>query len=586
MLKECLEVFKHELDINGDKLILDSYVPADGTYVIVSPKEDSFEIKDSVNIKYNKKTKELEGKLNNNFKHICEWDYNSRLIDMNKPIDGKKIIHSNNYLSFFIKKDNLSNGKLTNEIIDNYYNILLNPINKYKNSKQTKDLYKSIENEIGNVDEILLNKIKTWVRDNIFNLNIEISGKDYLKLFFEYPKEDYIREGKRYLIPNIYNSNDFNIKVNDEIYGLSNNNMGLNSKKPYLENKTRNITVPYLITDHEVILQKKFFDYLMNKASIGKVNVYIDNEKKSFSFYESGDMPGLNFDGLFLRIKKGKELEIHDFDVISGYKYKLPRKFEFKNIMGLDTSSKNVSLQDYGFIGEVKSFQKVINEVFFSKMLIYNYFTEPEDININDGYLKKNLLIARNTLFNFIYKGINNGVFQMLDKISLSLIKGSILNGYNIKASHQFNLRWSINEYYKKGNDKMADIIKDVKSSLRDKVNADNTGSIDNDKEYYFAVGQLVSYLLSLNKSRKKVLSLANPFINGKNNGVIKEKIRNFYKRYNYDISADGRRFKNLYAMILGYEPESKVNQDMIIAGYLNSSLIYESNKEEKENGK
>ena len=51
----------------------------------------------------------------------------------------------------------------------------------------------------------------------------------------------------------------------------------------------------------------------------------------------------------------------------------------------------------------------------------------------------------------------------------------------------------------------------------------------------------------------------------------------------NYDIDMNGRRFKNLYAMILGYEADTKVNQDMIIAGYLNNNLIYESDKKEEE---
>ena len=76
---------------------------------------------------------------------------------------------------------------------------------------------------------------------------------------------------------------------------------------------------------------------------------------------------------------------------------------------------------------------------------------------------------------------------------------------------------------------------------------------------------------------------MANPFINAKDNKVIKEKLRNFYKKYNYDIDMNGRRFKNLYAMILGYEADTKVNQDMIIAGYLNNNLIYESDKKEEE---
>ena len=64
---------------------------------------------------------------------------------MNKPIDGKKVIHSNNYLSFFIKKENLQpnykvDAKLTEEIIDKYYDILLDPRLKYKD-REKKSMY-------------------------------------------------------------------------------------------------------------------------------------------------------------------------------------------------------------------------------------------------------------------------------------------------------------------------------------------------------------------------------------------------------------------------------------------------------------
>ncbi|HBA04589.1 MAG TPA: type I-B CRISPR-associated protein Cas8b/Csh1, partial [Clostridium sp.] len=238
MLKECLESFKNELNEKGDKLILDNYVPSDGTYIIVAPKDDSYEVKEVVNIKLDKKTKTID-KSSNYFSKLCTYDYNSKLVDMNKPIDGKKIIHSNNYLSFFVKKESFSNGKLTNEIINGYYDILLNPYIKYPKSKaKAHDVYKSLEAEIGIVDKILVEKIKSWIQENIFEIGNQYTGKDYLKVFFEYDEEDYIREGKRYFVPNIYNSNDFNMKISDKIFGLPNDNMGMNSKKPYLENKT------------------------------------------------------------------------------------------------------------------------------------------------------------------------------------------------------------------------------------------------------------------------------------------------------------------------------------------------------------
>ena len=581
MLKECIEVFKSDLE-NNRKRIIHGYVPADGTYVIVSPKGESFEIKDYFDIKIDKKEKKLIGITNANFRNICEFDYNSKLIDMNKPIDGKKIIHSNNYLSFFIKKESLENGKLTQEIIDNYYATLEDPIKKYEKNKRAVTLYKSVEDEIGKVDTETIKKIRTWIKENIFNLNIEISGKDYLKIFFEYPIGDYINEGKRYLIPNIYNNNDCNIELREKIYGLPNNNMGLNAKKPYLENKTRKNTFPYLIDAEEVQVQKEFFDYLINEASIGRVNVFVDTEKKTMDIKENSELPEDNFSGLFLRIKKGKEVEIHDFDTITAYKSNLKKNLNVKNILNLDLEK--YPNQKYTTLKNKRDVQSILDEVFFSKYLINNYFTDSGDMSIKDSVLKNNILISRYAIFNWIYKGIEkgsgNGIVAVLDKVSLNIIKNSINNGFISKAAYQFNLRWSLKEYFE-GGDNMADIIQDIKSALRGKINNKDTDKIDNDKEYYFAIGQLVSYLLSKSKGKKKPHSLANQFVNSKNNEDIKEKLRKLYVKYSYDPDINGKRFNNLYAMIVGYVSEGKVDNDLMIAGYLNSNLIYEKNEGE-----
>lgn len=578
MLKDIIPIFEKIYKEYGDKLIIDSYTPVDGTYVIIEPSDNTFKIKECVDIKYNKKNKELSGKSNMYYFDICSMDYNSKIIDMNKPIDKSKIIHSNNFYSFFIKKDSLTSNKLNNKIIDEYYEILKNPYKKYSSGK-AKTLYEAVEKEMGKPNIERVEKIQEWIKENIFNLNIDISGKDYLKIFFDYPIEEYLKENKRYLIPNIYNKNDFNINVGDKIYGLPNDNMGLNAKKPYLENKTRKSTVSYLIDNKEVLIQRKFFEYLMNMASVGKVNIYIDDKIIALPNGESIDR---DFQGVFIRLQKGKEVEIHDYDVITKYRYTLRKPFKYKNILDLDLNSKNIQSDIYDNYYNLKEIQNLINDVVFRKFLKSNYFTEAKDIKINESYLKGNLLQTRDIIFNWIYKGEEGGIYAVLDKAIFNILKGTLLDGGIIRACHQFNLRWSFKEYYK-GEDNMADKIIALKKNLRLKINNEVTGKFDSDDEYYFGVGQIVSYLLSKNKGKKKPHSLANPFINAKDNKVIKEKLRNFYKKYNYDIDMNGRRFKNLYAMILGYEADTKVNQDMIIAGYLNNNLIYESDKKEEE---
>lgn len=574
MLSQALEVFKKQYESQGDTMILSEYIPKDGDYVIVTPVGDSFEVEEIVNIKLNSKTKEID-RTNRFFDFICKVDYNSNLLDMNKPIDSKKIIHSNNYLSFFIKKESLTNGKLTDEIIDSYYKVLEDPLSKYGKSSKSVEVYNSIEEEIGKPDKEKILKIKEWIKSNIFNILEDNSGKDYLKVFFKYEYKEFEKEGKRYFIPNIYNSNDFNMKIEEEIYGLPNDNMGLNSKKPYLENKTRKSKVPYLINQQEVLYQKRFFDYLMNQAAAGKRNIYIGKDIKAL---KNGEMPDKDFSGMYFRIKKGKEVEIHDFDVIPRYSPNLNKPFEYQNVLNADNK---LLKQEYSTFSKKETMQSIINEVLFSNFLVGNYFAEAKELKINDESLKSNLLISRTALFNWFYKDNENNIGYLLEKVSLSLIKGSIKNGYGVRAIKQFNLRASLNRYFRGGED-MADSILNVKEKLRNKISIGGDLAIESDKEYFFAVGQLVSFFLSKSKGKKKPLSLANPFINAKKDEMIKEKLKALFKKYNYDIQDYNFKFKNMYSMVMGYEVNDNINDDMIIAGYLNSNLLYE--KSSKDN--
>ena len=124
----------------------------------------------------------------------------------------------------------------------------------------------------------------------------------------------------------------------------------------------------------------------------------------------------------------------------------------------------------------------------------------------------------------------------------------------------------------------------DIRNTLSKKINQQKHSHIESKKEYYYAVGQLVRYYISLNKSKDKYHSLSNPFINATSDDVIKSKLKQFYKKYNYAIKINNNRYNNLYQMILSYIPSGRVISDDIIAGYISNNLIYESKKSEENN--
>ena len=231
-----------------------------------------------------------------------------------------------------------------------------------------------------------------------------------------------------------------------------------------------------------------------------------------------------------------------------------------------------------------KEMEELIDDIFFSKMLIHNYFTEEEKIKITEQPLKRILLLSRRKLFGWLRLGNESGVKELVDQISSELIKGSILNDYMLKAAKQLNLRLSLQQYLNNGGMAMADFSVELRENLKIKIYAEEYVGLENDKEYYFAVGQLARYFIYLSKAGKKKQSLINPFLNAKTNDKIKDLLNRYFKKYNHDILVGAKRVNRLFGMVEGYEPQVQVIQDMISAGFVIDNLLLEKNdKEENE---
>lgn len=571
MLDDCLRIFDQELKKNKN-LVLGTMILADGDYVLVHD-DGTYDIE---KIKYSKKDHCLIEKPEDEiYDKFCFYDYQSQLVSMNKPQDPGKTIHSNNYLSLFVKKESFSNGKLNDEAIERYFKAIENPQDKYKG----KDLqmYNFVSENISEIDQEKLLHNKQWLKEHIYNLEgVDYNEKDYLKIFFEVDDQLYIDEGNRYLLTKIFNCNDYNVYDNGTVYGLPNYNLQLNAKKPFLENKTRMHKIPYMVSLENALLQKQFFDYLLNRVSVGKSNVYIneDDDKKIYCLDNTENIDK-GFNGFYLKTKKGKELEIHYMDVITDYKQYLNPLFDFKNVVGaLDDEC----YREYKYRNEV---EKLISDILFSKYLINNYFTAPDDIKgiKTDSVYKSNLLICRNAIFAWTHTGSIDNIGYVLPKAALEVVINSIRKEYIKLAQKQLNLYFALNKYFNKQENDMDNI----RENLRNKINSEHQKEIQNDLEYSFAVGQIIYFLQTKSKAKKRTQDFVNQFIIIRNDMVLKNKLRQFYRRYNYEVTIEDMRFKNLYGMVEIYRDVEKIDQGMLLAGYLGENLIYE--KGEKENG-
>ena len=94
------------------------------------------------------------------------------------------------------------------------------------------------------------------------------------------------------------------------------------------------------------------------------------------------------------------------------------------------------------------------------------------------------------------------------------------------------------------------------------------------DEEYYFGVGQLVSYFISISNSKKKPLSLINPFMNADNDNMIKKHMTFLFKKYNYRIDYNNLRVKRLYSNVMQYHPKQPMVDAIVLSAGLTSDCF------------
>lgn len=576
MLEECLEIFKKNLDEDPD-MVLRGYIPKDGKYYLVTMKEEGpWEVSSSFKIKYDKKEKKIENQpLNYSF--IRDLDFNSNLLNMNKSIDNKKAIHSSNYYSFFFK-ENIYEDKINKDAIERYFSILKNPLKKYKD-KNAKNLYLENEEKLGSVNVDEAEKIEKWIVENIDNKNIfdiDTSSKDYFKIFFVYEDEEktkkaYQREQDRYLLTNLFNKNKYNIEVDDMTFGVSNDNLGIDSKKPYLENLSRKVKQPYLISADVAKLQNLFFSYLSSSVKRGNNKIYFNTVNKEIGFEKNKNFIGFE---LFLYPEK-KEAAIldyniysNDFDDIEIQINQYIEEYLPENAKADDFSKRE---EKYGLITEKKILLNKIDSVFF-----YNYYQRNkynlDNLNIKELNFKIIILNYGKSLEVAIINNKNKEVVRILDKLLKDSIKYSLTNDYNTKAITQFNYYLSLKEYFKKKEENYMDFQEKMKRKLESAGDI----SLEGDEEILFALGQVLRKLLNHSKISDKNLTFIRNFLDEQKTSKIIENLKHLLVTYAHNISTKDVRFNRAVSQILVYEFEKeKADDKWIMAGFLEESYLY-----------
>lgn len=614
MIDECLEIFLEEQnkEESGD-LILQEFRLDYGNYYFVNLNTgrviESLLVEKDTSDKEERRSTIIE-------RQFKVRDYLSRLLEMNKPIDGSKQIHSNNYLSFFIKKDKIKDlNKIKEKLIksiNGYYEVLIDYSNKYDKKKLELLNRLEIEDSLNREEEIY--KTRSWILENLerfSDLENYKDDKNYLKIFFVSSDEEidensdlnaesikkYRQESQKYIVPNLYNKNDYNVLKEGVVYGVANDNYGLNSKKPFLFNKTKKTKVSNLVSLERAKQQRSFFQWLHALSDNKKYNVYIGRiiSNGDVQNYISG-FPGKEFlrepyfNGYYLRVAKEKnEAEIVDFDIINGLHSKEEGMY-IKNYLRLEDNLK----RDYYNSNLIKLpvAMEIIDSALFANRLRNSFFADEKDISKDDPDLRSAILDTKDIFVDWYVKGKGLTALKEIRKSTYELLLRHLKKNQYSSLANAYNVRKALLLYIEEKEKGESGVMEnkrevskelEIRKKLAELIENEKDQQLQNEELFGFALGQSLYYLLSLSEAADKNHSLILPILQTKKLKRMKELTNNIYQKYSYAIGMNNRRFNKLISMIMSYEGSEKVDQqEMIIAGFTSSNIIYEKRNQMK----
>ncbi len=531
------------LNIDFQKAIVDNYQLKDGLYVRISKKTEYFIYKrpKGKDTARDVGLKDLDGSIKTSeYDWFAKRDYLSVYLNSNKAIDPpKKKIHNNNYLTLFVK------AKEFNEENREYFaNKLYNNLKDFSGfrKKEEQEVIKSFHNYIFDEQrqkDIELKKKKLLeFFDDILDHKKEIKEGEYIRIFFDEDLKKYENEAGIYFALKIYNKIETIKNIDSEIYGLSDFNMGLNAKKPYLEHKTRGFSLPFMVKKDEIFHIKELFDFL----------------KYQKNFLET--QPTRHKNGLFIvKHSNNDQAEIIDFDIVVNDR-KLLNPFVLKNYAFKHKEDEKIEDSFMLF--------KKVDDIFYNGHLESNLFGDvysklPQSLQ-NLIYLTRDAVIA-------LKKGEIKPFLKINKKYADDFIIYLLKQNKEYKAREALNLKLSLLEYE---GEKMN--IKQSLERIEEKIN--ELEKLTNE-EFFILSGQIIKYLLEKSKKRDKRADMIEPFLRAGKSKKLKQEIETLFFTYKHEIPLNFKKFNNALALTESCEINEKVKKDKLLIGILSENIFY-----------
>jgi len=605
---ETLEEQAPNLFEEGAKLKEGIYVALDigledDKYVLKNVDESGNILKEDIN--------HFKGEMNYKLKEIKKLMIQTPAVSVNKSFNSsyKLFISSCNPFVVGFSKKNFEN-KMKEE---NSHEKIINGLNAFFKAsiefvnEENKDAHTTFQNGLVNNFWKLMNE---QVQLSKLKINSEIVF--YLKnISHSILKESY----SSYLKKRLFTKEEYNLPLNNEIWGIADNISSFPEKKLFRKHQTAFFNLNYRIVTNDVLRIASFYNMLgVSLPNPLPIVVNIDEAREintcTFQLFNGEDRVTtypeiiknlykkfeINLQNFYLIFAHNKQ--VIDLDFVPVFRYKLEEKIY--NLMGIHERN------DFK-LATVFDLEKELNKVFTKNhretgkgygFLLGSYFTDKVESQkpFKQYNVQREILAAfykyRFSIYEYIYKSKMNAITSlMFDDMMFLSVKADLncdefKDNYHSKdyaIKEKLNIWFSLYNFFELNqNLKRADMRQNLKQhrEMMQKLIAGNY-DLNNDEEFAFASGQIIYYIFSKSVSADKSYSKLEPFLQKTDCSSYKQSIVRIFDMYKHENFTT--KFSKCMAQVMDFETDRNLKEltPFMLAGFFSENLLFSDNKQQ-----
>jgi CRISPR-associated protein Csh1 len=617
MLKE-LSNFTQSLDADLKGIGIE---PREGLHIVLSLEElpdGSFQIAEGVDYELFRKRKTDASELQ---RKCAAWARSAWMVDTNKCFDlpAKKIHSCSPFCLAF---------KYGSSLRDTQLEVYFTKAAKLLRDDQSSRYAKAFRQALNDWDKIqqLLGQIPEANLPE--NADKEAKSRalkegEYVIFYLDTALETYQSPNALYLQDRLFNTNEYNAAVGEEVFGTSAFFNGFPTKKPFLTHQTAPFNVAGRISASDALRLHEFNELISRNIFPRPLPIFIYNDElrqHSFNLFKEEAVKDPTQRKIHAQIitelyaKHKDELgnyyllyyqqgQIKDFDFVAKFEYHLT-----------DEQGDPWSVEDWFNVGyapvynDVFKFQNDLLPVIFNNALVVRLKAKKDETtafqlrffdDIDPLYCKTDntyLLVMkyRRAFYDFIYKSKRQAVTQlMLEDILLTGIMDDLrLDRYeNRQHSEDANLRRKLNVLFSLHSQFQPHQFNPIfmpsqLNELRPFMSrlATGEGSIDTDEQFAFAAGQVIYYIQSKSKSEDRSYARLEPFLQQTDVKQFQQAVIKLFDRYKHEPYS--ARFREPMANVVSYIPQQPIKtlMPLLLAGFFSKNVLFGEKPNNGEN--